>query len=117
MPPLLCVTESGANVEHTIYKDPATKNAKGPSGCTPLYLAAANGSVALCHILIHAHALIDQSYHSNGWNALGVACEAGHQKCVELLLEGRADINRHEVKYICSTGQVSAQSRTHTPLS
>jgi ankyrin repeat protein len=63
-------------------------------GETPLFTAAANGSILHVELLLAAGADIESAVDRHGFTALMTASELGHEKVVETLLAAGADVNR-----------------------
>merc|ERR1719199_1433663 len=64
------------------------------SGETPLFTAAANGSILHVELLLTAGADIKSAVDKHGFTALMAASELGHDKVVETLLAAGADVNQ-----------------------
>jgi len=63
-------------------------------GCTPLYLATANGRTDVVRALVSAGADVNTKTN-NGWSALGVASD-GHIEVVNILLDNGAHIESRD---------------------
>ncbi|KAA8587865.1 hypothetical protein FQN60_016727 [Etheostoma spectabile] len=92
-----------------LLKRGANPNYQDISGCTPLHLAARNGT-ELLHDLVQHVSNVDVE-DAMGQTALHVACQNGHKTTVLCLLDSGADINRPNISgatplyFACSHGQ------------
>ncbi len=89
--------EGNADVIRLLVRHGADVNAIGPSGSSPLWLAAgypeAHKASQACEALIIAGADVNQPHPMKGFTPLCFAAEIGNYEIAELLLSAGADVN------------------------
>ena len=78
-----------------MLKNKAPVNQQIEDGASPLYLAAQNGHVHVCTLLLRNNAHINQKKKS-GASALFIAAQNGHVYVCTLLLENNANVNQEK---------------------
>ena len=78
-----------------MLKNKAPVNQQIEDGASPLYLAAQNGHVHVCTLLLRNNAHINQEKKS-GASALFIAAQNGHVYVCTLLLENNANVNQEK---------------------
>ena len=84
----LSAKDSGANLKEYILMP----TAEGKNGAFPLWVAACNAQDKCVEQLLMAKAAVDQA-DKNKKTSLCIAAEFDHDRCVDLLIESRAQIN------------------------
>ena len=91
------VARCGANPNHNCSRANRHRRRPDLTGMTPLLIAAENGHVRVCRMLVEHHGCCPNTAANNGFTPVFTASQFGHLEVVKLLAELVADLENLEI--------------------